>query len=145
MPWTRPDAYQNPPRSCCSELASWVWCFCAVPARAASKSTDERESDMRKILTLGMTLVLAGCATDNASNQWPNRYSKPDGTYQQLNEDGAACQGATGSTGSRVFWGGLGALVDSDSTPRVPGQTHAECMAAKGYTVTPPISAPVQK
>jgi hypothetical protein len=96
---------------------------------------------------LGMALLLAGCATGgDASNQWPTRYSRPGGTYQQLNEDGAACQGATGSTGSRVFWGGLGALLDSDPTPKVPGQTHAECMAAKGYTVTPALeTAPTTK
>jgi len=98
-----------------------------------------------RVLCLTIAVGVAGCATENASNQWPTRYSKSGGTYQQLNEDGAACQGATGSTGSRVFWGGLGVLVDRDPTPKVPGQTHAQCMEAKGYTVTPAIQGSDQK
>jgi hypothetical protein len=99
---------------------------------------------MRRTLAIGALLgVVTGCATANDPSQWPARYHKAGVTPQQLTEDGAACLGAPTSpwTGTAVGVGGVGGvggigplrgdnrMVDLDS--------HAECMKAKGYTVTP--------
>jgi hypothetical protein len=97
---------------------------------------------MRRIVAIGALLgFVAGCASANEADQWPARYHKAGVTPQQLNEDGAACLGTspyprTGS-GTAVGIGGFGSLTPKVGESRVVEiDPFAECMKAKGYTVT---------
>ena len=83
---------------------------------------------------------VTGCAAANDPSQWPARYHKAGVTSQQLTEDGAACLGAPTSprTGTAVGIGGHSGLRPPAGDNRmVDLDPHAECMKAKGYTVTP--------
>ena len=80
---------------------------------------------------------VTGCAAANDPSQWPARYHKAGVTSQQLTEDGAACLGAPTSpwTGTAGGVGGVGPRAADNRM--VDLDPHAECMKAKGYTVTP--------
>ena len=83
---------------------------------------------------------VTGCAAANDPSQWPARYHKAGVTSRQLTEDGAACLGAPTSprTGAAVGIGGHSGLRPLAGDNRmVDLDPHAECMKAKGYTVTP--------
>lgn len=83
---------------------------------------------------------VTGCAAANDPSQWPARYHKAGVTAQQLTEDGAACLGAPPSpwTGTAVGVAGRDGLGPLPGDKRmVDLDPHAECMKAKGYTVTP--------
>lgn len=91
--------------------------------------------------TLAMAALLGfvtGCAAANDPGQWPARYHKKGVTSQQLTEDGAACLGAPTSPRTGTAGGGLSGLGPLAGENRmVDLDPHAECMKAKGYTVTP--------
>ena len=83
---------------------------------------------------------VTGCAAANGPEQWPARYHKAGVTPQQLTEDGAACLGASARprTGIAVGAGGVGGIGPLPGDSRmVDLDPHAECMKAKGYTITP--------
>jgi hypothetical protein len=96
----------------------------------------------RRIFVMGALLaVVAGCASANEAEQWPARYHKAGVTPQQLNEDGAACLGTSPrpqTDTTAVGIGGFGGLAPKVGDSRVVEiDPFAECMKAKGYTVTP--------
>jgi hypothetical protein len=87
-----------------------------------------------------LALYLCGCSfsTAKAADQWPLRYSKEGGTYQQLNEDGSAClSGATAAMGAvTMFTLGLATpFLVAGANSSVDLDDHAACMNAKGYAV----------
>lgn len=87
-----------------------------------------------------LALHLYGCSfnTAKAADQWPLRYSKEGGTYQQLNEDGGGClSGATQAMGAVTFFtlGLATPFMVAGSNSSVDLDEHAACMKAKGYTV----------
>lgn len=96
---------------------------------------------IRRTLAIGALIgFVTGCAAANDPGQWPARYHKQGVTSQQLTEDGAACLGAPTSpwTGTEVGVGGFSGLGPLTTENRmVDLDPHAECMKAKGYTVTP--------
>ena len=96
---------------------------------------------IRRTLVIGALIgLVTGCATSNDPSQWAARYHKPGVTSSQLTEDGAACLGAPTSpwTGTAVGVGGHSGLRPLAGDNRmVDLDPHAECMKAKGYTVTP--------
>ncbi len=101
---------------------------------------------MRRTLAIGALVgFLSGCATATANDpgRWATRYHKQGVTSQQLTDDGAACLGTspspwTGTTGTAVGVGGFaGHRPLATENRMVDLDPHAECMKAKGYTVTP--------
>jgi hypothetical protein len=87
-----------------------------------------------------LALNLYGCSfnTAKAADQWPLRYSKEGGTYQQLNEDGTGClSGATAAMGAvtMLTLGLATPFMVAGSNSSVDLDDHAACMKAKGYTV----------
>jgi hypothetical protein len=96
---------------------------------------------MRRTLAVAALVgFVTGCAAANGPEQWPARYHKPGVTSRQLTEDGAACLGAPARprTGTAVGIGGVGGIGPLPGDSRmVDLDSHAECMKAKGYTVTP--------
>jgi hypothetical protein len=96
---------------------------------------------IRRTLAIGALIgFVTGCAAANDPGQWPARYHKQGVTSQQLTDDGAACLGASPNpwTGTAVWVGGSGGPIPLATQSRmVDLDPHAECMKAKGYTVTP--------
>jgi hypothetical protein len=96
---------------------------------------------MRPIFAIGAVLgLVAGCASANEADQWPARYHKAGVTPEQLNEDGAACLGTSPRppTGTTVAIGTFSGLAPKVGDSRIVEiDPFAECMKAKGYTVTP--------
>lgn len=87
-----------------------------------------------------LALHLCGCSfsTAKAADQWPLRYSKEGGTYQQLNEDGSGClSGGTQALGVvTILTLGLATpFLVASANSSVDLDDHAACMKAKGYTV----------
>jgi hypothetical protein len=98
----------------------------------------------RCFFAMGAALALmAGCASTNQPDQWSAKYHKAGGTPQQLNEDGAACLGASPypqTDNTAVGVGGFGGLAPRLGDSRlVDVDPFTECMKAKGYTVTPTV------
>jgi hypothetical protein len=96
----------------------------------------------RRVFAVGALLaIVAGCASANEAEKWPARYHKAGVTPQQLNEDGAACLGTSPRPqvdNTAVGVGGFGGLAPRLGDSRVVEiDPFAECMKAKGYTVTP--------
>ena len=94
-----------------------------------------------------LALYLCGCSfnTAKSADQWPLRYSKEGGTYQQLNEDGSGClSGATQAMGAvTIFTLGLATpFMVAGANSSVDLDDHAACMKDKGYAVH---DAPQQK
>jgi hypothetical protein len=90
-----------------------------------------------------LALQLYGCSfsTAKGADQWPLRYSREAGTYQQLNEDGSAClSGATTAMGAvAILTMGLATpFLVAGANSSVDLDDHAACMKAKGYTVNDP-------
>ena len=74
----------------------------------------------------------------NGADQWPLRYSKEGGTYQQLNEDGGGClSGATQSMGvvTLLTLGLATPFLVAGANSSIDLDDQAACMKAKGYTV----------
>jgi hypothetical protein len=97
---------------------------------------------MRRTLAMAALLgFLSACATTaNDPSQWPARYHKQGVTSQQLTDDGAACLGASPNpwTGTAVWVGGSGGPAPLATQSRmIDLDPFAECMKAKGYSVTP--------
>ncbi len=95
----------------------------------------------RRLFAIGALLgLVAGCASANEADQWPARYHKAGVTLEQLNQDGAACLGTSPrpQTDTAVGIGGFRGLTPKAGDSRVVEiDPFAECMKAKGYTVTP--------
>lgn len=96
---------------------------------------------IRRTLAIGaLAGFLSGCAAANDPSQWAAHYHKPGVTSQELTDDGAACLGASPNpwTGTAPWVGGSRGPAPLPTQSRmVDLDPHADCMKAKGYTVTP--------
>ena len=94
----------------------------------------------RAIAFILCTILISSCSFSRGkgADQWPQRYSKEGGTYQQLNEDGGGClSGGTTAMGvATLLTLGLATpFMVAGTNSSVDLDDHAACMKAKGYTV----------